>query len=39
VCINVNRDLGITVQQIAQTEAQILIENCAQKLEYCNAAN
>ena len=27
VCINVNRDLGITVQQIARTETQILIEN------------
>jgi hypothetical protein len=39
VCINVNRDLGITVQQIARTETQILIENRAQKLEYCNAAN
>jgi hypothetical protein len=27
VCINVNRDLGIAVQQIARTETQILIEN------------
>ena len=27
VCINVNRDLGIPVQQIACAETQILIEN------------
>ena len=39
VCINVNRDLCMPVQQIAHTQTQIFIENPAQKLEYCNAAN
>jgi hypothetical protein len=39
VRINVNRGLCMPVQQIAHTQTQIFIENPAQKLEYCNAAN
>jgi len=39
VRINVNLGLCMPVQQIAHTQTQIFIENPAQKLEYCNAAN